>query len=222
MFLAGSLLDQLPGRKYTASLRFFEFAPRSPWPRPATLTRMRHQLPEGLRVALRAPRTAVVGSAGPLRLDEAAKLARESLFESAERLGAVALVVPTPAELTPGARSAELLARYFDGVSRDAGRHLVWAPRGAWEPEQSAELAASLGLVCAYDPIHGERPAGPVVYAQLTAMGYQHNFSTASLEESVESVCLAPFDEAYLSIDSPRSFKQAELLQQLADAAQAN
>lgn len=217
MLMAGSVLDQLPGRKYNASLRFFEFAPRSPWPRAATLTRMRHQLPADMRVALRAPLSAVVGDAGPLRLDDGLRARRDEIAEAAERLGAHLLVIPTPSDLTPGQRSADLLRAYLEGLPR-GGRHIVWAPRGAWELERRVELAGELGLIPAFDPIQEPRPPGPIVYAQLVAIGYQTSFSMATFEDVLECLTGEALQEGFVSIDSPRSFKQAEQLQQLADA----
>lgn len=218
MFAAGALVEQIPGRKYCASLNFFELRPKPPLPRTATLTRMGHQLPDGVRPALRMPRSAVVSSAGPLRLDEAATAMRDAVVDAAERLGARAIVIPTPAELTPGARGRELLARYVEGLPRVANRHLVWSPRGAWEPETKAAVCEELSLVGAFDPIHEPRMPGPIVYATLQALGYQTSFSPATLEEVLETIHTLPFDEAYVSIDSPRSFQQAVQLQQFADA----
>ena len=218
MFAAGALVEQIPGRKYLSSLSFFELRLKSPLPRTATLTRMGHELPDGVAVAVRMPRGAVVSSAGPLRMDAPTLAARDAIIDAAERLGARAQVLPTPAALTPGPRSRELLARYVEALPEVEGRHLVWAPKGAWELEDRITVAAELGLVCAFDPMHEPRPPGSIVYAQLQALGYQTGFSEATLEDVVEVVGSAPFDEAYVSIDSPRSFKQAVQLQQLASA----
>jgi len=221
MFAAGALVEQIPGRKYCGSLKFFELRPKPPLPRPATLTRMGHELPDGVRPALRLPRSAMVSAAGPLRGDAASDAMRDALTDAARRLRACALVIPTPADLTPGARSQELLARYVEALPRVDEQHLVWAPRGAWEPEDKARLCEQLGLVCAFDPLHEPRPPGPIVYATLQALGYQTSFSSATLEEVVDAIHAAPFEQAFVSVDSPRSFKQALLLQQLADAVDA-
>lgn len=213
-FYAGALINHFPGRKYLDALRFFEFSPKSPRPRGATLTRMRHAMPQDTRIALRAPRAALVSEQGPLRSSEhqAAELAWT--LDAAERLGVSALVLPTPPNLMPGSRSRELLKRFSEQLPRAERRHYVWMPQGAWELEEAAELAHGLGLVCGFDPIQQERPAGEIVYARLTAMGAQTGFSEGALLDVFERIAAQPFREAYVSIDSVRSFQQAVRLQQ--------
>lgn len=214
-FYAGALMNHFPGRKYLDALRFFEFSPRSPRPRGATLTRMRHSMPEDMVIALRAPRAALVSDQGPLRASEAQAAELAWTLDAAERLRAQVLVLPTPADLMPSPRSRDLLARFAEGLPQIPGRRYIWAPRGAWEPEHSAEVAHQLGLVCAFDPLQQPRPPGTVVYANLATLGVQTNFSEAMLLDVFERIAAEPFEDAYVSIDSMRSFQQALRMHQV-------
>ena len=87
---------------------------------------------------------------------------------------------------------------------------------GAWERERAEELSAKLGLVLAFDPLVDPRPAGPVAYARLRALGMRRSFSQAALEQTL-SVLNGDGAEgdAFVAIDAPRSLQHALALQQL-------
>ena len=97
--LAGASVERPPGAKYTAELRFAELAPSAPLPKPSTLRRWRHDLPEGfeeweenIRAKQQELRDAVAGSTqilflegylydkpkGKEAFERAAKLCREA------------------------------------------------------------------------------------------------------------------------------------------------
>lgn len=211
----GAAVDRVPGRKYLDALHFFEYAPKPPRPRGATLTRMRHELPSGTIVSLRAPLPALVSELGPLRPSATQQELWHWTLHAADCLDACALVLPTPAELMPGPRSRELLSKWTESLPRDRPRHYVWAPRGAWEPEEASALATQLGLVCAFDPTQQSRPKGPIAYARLTAMGVQTGFSEATLEDVLAAMDTPLCEEAFVVIDAPRSVQLATRLQQL-------
>ncbi|MDD9965735.1 MAG: DUF72 domain-containing protein [Myxococcales bacterium] len=212
MLYAGATVERFPGKKYFASLRFVEFAPRAPLPRASTLTRFAHEMPDEAVIALRAPRAALVSELGPLRPSEAQAQALAWTLDAAERLRARAVVLPTPASLTPGSHSRERIKAFAEALPRPAGRHYVWAPQGLWEEEESAQLAERLGLVRAFDPLFEQRPPGSVVYARLQTLGAQTGFSEATLDDVLERIGDEPFETAFVSIESDRSFKQAERL----------
>jgi uncharacterized protein YecE (DUF72 family) len=219
MLLAGSALDRVPGPKYVAKLRFAELLPRAPLPRPATLRRMRHDLPEGFTLALRAPQSTLCGARGPLRFDAALEAAFAWLLQARDALAAKLLVLPTPADVTPGARDRELLAALCAKIPRAEGQHLVWIPNGPWEPEDAADLARSLGLVLGFDPLLQPKPAGPVTYARLLALGARRSFSDSILERVHDLLTEDADVESFAAIDAERSFDHAVRLQTLADAA---
>lgn len=216
MLLAGSILDRTPGHKYAAGLRFAELSLRAPLPRAKTLCEWRAQLPDGFALALRAPTSAVVSARGPLRIDETLEHSLKWLLDAAQSLAVCAVVLPTPADLAPGARSRELLTTYAARLPRVANRSYVWAPRGLWQPEETAPLCADLGLVLAFDPLQTPRPAGGVVYAELRALGHRKNFSHAALETALDVITAAEFDTAYVSVDSDRGFDIARRLTAIA------
>ena len=214
--LTGSVLDRIPGPKYTAKLRFAELALRAPQPRPATLRRARAQLPEAFVVALRAPKSALVSARGPLRFDAELEQNFSWVLAARDALSAGLVVLPTPADLTPGKRDRDLLAELAARLPRQPGRHWVWEPSGPWQPEEAAALASSLGLVLAFDPLLAERPPGDVAYARLRALGARSSFSDAALEQVLEQLAVVPEAESFVAIDAERSFMAAQRLQRLA------
>jgi hypothetical protein len=219
MLLAGSALDRLPGPKYAAQLRFAELLPRPPLPRTATLRRMRHELPEGLTLALRAPQSTLSSARGALRFDAELERSFEWLLQARDALNAKLVVLPTAADLTPGPRDRELLSTLAARLPREPDRYWVWAPSGPWEVEDAARLASSLDLVLAFDPLLQPRPPGPVVYARLLALGARRSFSDGLLEEVTALLEAEPEAESFVTIDAPRSFEYAVRLQKIADAA---
>jgi hypothetical protein len=220
MLLAGASLDHLPGPKYLAALRFAEVSLRAPLPRASTLRQKRGQLPADVVLSLRAPKSAIVGSRGPLRFDAELEAGLTWLLSARDALGAKLVVLPTPADLTPGARSRDLLAAYVEKLPREPERPFVWAPHGPWEREQAERVASDLGLVLAFDPLEEDCPPGPIAYARLIAIGARRSFSPALLEDALEA--LPPGLPSYAVIESERSFPQASMLQKLANGAQAD
>jgi uncharacterized protein YecE (DUF72 family) len=219
MLLVGCTLDRAPGAKYAAALRFAELDVRAPLPKVGTIHRWREKLPDDFVLSLRAPRAAVVSARGPLRPDDEQARALDWTLRAADAVGARAVVISTPPELTPGARSRDLLAAFAEALPRaDAERMWVWAYRGPWEAPQAHTLAGQLGLVCAFDPLHDERPPGPRVYAQLRALGARTSYSDAVLEDALERINEEPTELGLITIDAQRAFSQASRLQRAIDA----
>ncbi|HEX4352768.1 MAG TPA: DUF72 domain-containing protein, partial [Polyangiales bacterium] len=219
MLHVGALLDRAPGRKYTAALRFAEFAPRGPLPRPGTLASMRAGLPEGFAFSLRAPRNSVSSSRGTLRMDEQLEAGRAWLLSAADALAARAVVFNTPADLTPGARSRDLLREYVGSLPRVDGRHYVWWPQGVWEAPDAQALCAELGLVYGFDPLETRPGPSEIVYATLRAFGHRSGFSLAALSDAVSLVTSHAPKEAFLSVDAERAFDIARRIRGLSDSA---
>jgi uncharacterized protein YecE (DUF72 family) len=219
MLFSGSVVDRMPGPKYLAELRFAELALRAPLPRPATLRRMRGELTAGeLVLSLRAPQSTLVSARGPLRFDAALEQNFAWLLAARDALDAKLLVLPTPADLTPGVRDRELLAKLVARLPRAEGRHYVWAPSGPWEPDQAERVARELDLVLAFDPLYQPKPAGPIAYARLRSLGAQQSFSDALLEDVHALLEADPDAENYVAFDTSRSFNDALRLQKLAGA----
>lgn len=209
-------MDRLPAPGDDAAPGFVELKLKSPLPRVATLRR-RPAMPAATVVALRAPPECISSSAGPLVHTPALERNLAWLDHAAEAVGAVLVVLPTPIEVTPGARSRELLRAYAERLPRPAGRVWVWSPRGPWEPEPAYALAESLGLVCAFEPLHAPRPSGAIAYGQLHGLGVESRLSTPAIERVLDAM-QPEYGSAYVAVDGPHARRHALLLQQLADA----
>jgi uncharacterized protein YecE (DUF72 family) len=217
----GALLDRAPGPKYVGALGFAELGLRPPLPRPATLAQMRKQLPQGFAIAVRAPRASVISSLGPLRATPELDASLTWLLAAADAAEADAVVIPTPAELTPGARSRDLLREYVARLPRPAGRVYVWSPTGVWEQPDMNALANELGLICAFDPLEARRPPGPIAYGTLRALGHRTAFTPAALGDALGRLLTAETELAFLSVDADRGFDIARRARQVATALAA-
>ena len=140
MLLTGCVVDRLP-EPGAAPPRFVELRLRSPLPRIATLRRLGAHGATGV-LALRAPTECITSSAGPLAHTPALERNVTWLDHAAQTLGAALVVLPTPVEVTPGARSRDLLRDYAARLPRPEGRVWVWSPRGPWEPEVSYAMTS--------------------------------------------------------------------------------
>jgi uncharacterized protein YecE (DUF72 family) len=218
MLLVGSVVDRLPGTKYTAKLRFAELALRGPLPRVPTLRRLRAQAPDDMVLALRAPRSTLSSARGPLRFDAELERSFAWLLGARDALAAQVTVLPTPSDLTTGQRDRDLLAELASKLPRAAGSHWVWEPSGPWERDQAERVANDLGFVLAFDPLRDPLPAGDVAYAQLRAIGERRSFSEAILEQVHALLASDPRRQSFVSIDAPRSFAHAVRMQELASA----
>jgi hypothetical protein len=219
MVHVGALIDRAPGRKYTAALRFAEFAPRTPLPRPGGLASLRAGLPADFVLALRAPRSSVVGARGALRMDAELEAGLTWLTAAADALQARAVVLNTPADLTPGARSRDLLREYVSRLPRVPGRSYVWLAQGVWEPADIQLVCNELQLVRGFDPLETLASPGPIAYATLRALGHRAGFSLSALADALERTIQHGPEEAFVTVDADRSFDIAKRLTTLLQQA---
>lgn len=217
LFYAGAVLDRAPGPKYVHSLAFAEIAPAEPLPRAATIAKWRQAFPSGFVPSFVVPAPARRSARGAFRFDDAMKAAFDWARESADALGARFVVVPTGSELTTGQRDRDLLAAWVEAFAAPEGRQIVWHPSGLWDPELAAPFAEKLGVVLAFDPLESVPPEGePLIYARMRAIGLRSRFSETLLLEALDAVLGADADEVFVAIESPRSFKEASRLAELA------
>ncbi len=214
--LAGSVLDRRPGPKYTRNLRFAELRFQDPLPRVATLGRWRDDLPDDFSIALRAPRQAWNSEAGALRFDSSLESGLAWLIEAADRLRAALIVVETGHELTPGQRSRDRLQAYFERFTRREDQTLVWSPTGLWEPETVQRVAQLNGVLGAIDALDAPVPPGEIVYGTMVARGARRSFSHQDLDTVAHRLAQSGVPNAFVVIDSNRSFQEASLLQTIA------
>jgi uncharacterized protein YecE (DUF72 family) len=213
--LAGALLERPPGPKYKTVLGFAELAPPNPLPKPGTLAKWRQGLPEGFELGLRAPEVTWNTTDGPLRAGPALDDGLTWLSEASEALGASILVVATGAAVTTGARDRDRLRSYFGRLPRRSGLTIVWRPTGLWEPESVQSMSRSLGITGGFDAVDDPVPRGDIVYGTLRAEGLRRSFSHAQLLDVIDKLHACEATRAYVSVDSPQSFREARLLQTL-------
>ena len=215
--LAGALLERPPGPKYTSDLRFAELSPQAPLPKPGTLAKWRQKLPEGFKLALRAPEASWQSPAGPLRPSSQLDAGLKWLSEAADALQVSAIVISTSAAVTTGARDRERLREYFARMPRTEGRLIVWKPRGLWEPETLQTMANTLSVVGGFDAVDDPVPGANVVYASLLAEGLRRSFSHAQLLDVLDKLQSSAASRAFVTIESSQSFPEARLLQALSE-----
>jgi hypothetical protein len=127
----------------------------------------------------------------------------------ADILGAIAIVLHTGAELTPGARDRGLLADFVERL-KPSGRMIVVDPRGLWEHEEAASFATSIGAVYAFDALENDAPAGDLIYARVRPMGARPRLTEGYIMMIAERLVSAA--EAYVSIDSENPLRDLKRL----------
>ena len=231
----GTSLTRPPSGRYAASFRFAELNLRPPLPRTRTLKGFRDHVPEDFTMSLRAPRSTMRGAAGPMRFDPDLERELGWLVNAIEAVGASFLVLPTAGDLTTGKRDRDLLREYIERLQAllakrredptqaapQAGAttrplRIVWEPRGLWEPEDAIPFAMELDVLYAFDPLDSAVPPGEMVYARLASIGNRTRFNEGLLETVWENILEARPIHAYVMIDSPKSFREAERLRQIA------
>ena len=213
--LAGALLERPPGPKYTAELGFAELAPQNPLPKPATLAKWRKGVPKGFELGLRAPESTWNPPEGPLRAGAELDEGLSWLADAAEAMEASVLVVTTGATVTTGARDRDRLRAYFERLPRRDGLTIVWRPAGLWEPDAVQSMARSLGVTGGFDALDDPAPRGDIIYGSLLAEGLRRSFSHAQLLDVIDTLGGSGAQRAYVTVDSPQSFREARLLQAL-------
>ena len=218
--LAGALLERPPGPKYAAALRFAELAPQNPLPKPQTLAKWRKGLPDVFELALRVPRSVWNPPEGPLRNTEQLEDGLDWLSKATESLRPSLLVLATGASVTTGARDRERLRGFIDRLPRRDGTRIVWRAAGLWEAAAVQSFARTLGIVGGFDPMSDPAPRGDVAYGSLSAEGLRRSFSHALLLDVIDGLHACEANKAYVTIDSPQSFREAGLLQSLSEGGE--
>lgn len=214
---AGTVLPEPPGPKYLKALDFVELAPVEPLPRVSTVQRWAERIPEGFLTSFVVPPAARRSARGAFRFDDAMRSAFEWAKEAAELVRARFVVVPTGSEITTGQRDRDLLAAWLEAFALPEGRDLVWHPTGLWDRELALPFAEKLGVILAFDPLESEPPTGDrLLYARLRGVGMRSRFSETMLLDILDGLQSSDADDAFVAIDSPRSFKEATRLAQLA------
>jgi hypothetical protein len=160
-------------------------------------------------------------SQGAFRDDPKTSAGAKWLIESGTALAADAIVVSTGADLTPGPRDRERLARWAGHLLSRSQRPVVWQPGGLWESEDAEALATSLGLVCAFDPLEGPAPAGPIAYARVRALGARARLGDGLLRSVVDVLSEASAETVYLAIEAEDAVRKARRTSDILEALAA-
>jgi len=212
---SGALLTRLPGPKYAAALEFAEVELPSPMPTARTLRRWQELAVGRVTLGLVVPDVATTSPKGPLRFDAAMEEALARTQEAAAIFGARFIVLPTKSDVTTGPRDRDLLTAW---VGRwEATTHtLVWHPSGLWDAEIARPFAKKLGVLLAFDPLEVRPEGGPTLYARLRAVGTRKRFNETLLLETVDRLASSGAQDAFVSLDSPKSFAEAQRMAALA------
>jgi uncharacterized protein YecE (DUF72 family) len=147
-------------------------------PRPGTGRKWRSEAPTRLGFSIQAPRALFEepprgsplpgnrAAYGGFRTSDENLALWEATLRFAEAIEAGTLVILSPAEFTPSGANRSALQRFMSEVER-GDIEIVWEPRGPWEPERAAEIAAGLGLTLAVDPLRDAPPPAPTAYLRL-------------------------------------------------------
>ncbi|NNE18091.1 MAG: hypothetical protein HKN10_06410 [Myxococcales bacterium] len=127
------------------------------------------------------------------------------------------VVIATSAAVTTGARDRQRLRAYFARIPRTKGRIVAWKPTGLWEQEAVQAMAPRLSVLGGIDAIADPAPSVDVAYATLVAEGLRRSFSYAQLQDVYDKLQGAGAARAYVTIESPQSFREARLLQALSE-----
>ncbi len=200
-----------PRERYQSRLHYVEYALRPPIPSPKVLAGWKKHRPEGFEHGLVASPTLWGDPSWPLRDQAALRAELDRLANQVDALGARVLVLRTPMAVSPGSvalgRFTPVLER-----ARKVADVVVWDPSGPWEPEAARAHASAFGVVVACDPLHDE-VQGPVVYARMRGLGFDHRYHVGRLEEIVEK--LSGCDEAWVVFESSHGWREACGLQGL-------
>lgn len=192
--------------QYAKRLRFVEWTPPEPTPRPGTLGRWRTELPASFRFALVAPSSLWGERDWPLRDAAALERGLQWLGHAVAALKPEVLVLRSPPAVRPGTAGLRRLKELFPRVERLAER-LVWDPVGLWEREEALAEVAGTKVVVACDPLHDAPKSEAVVYARIRGLGTQRRLHAGRLEDV--ALALRDSQVAYVVFDSEDALAEA-------------
>jgi len=134
-------------------------------------------------------------------------------IDFATAVGAEAILLLTPASLTPSPANLARFEAFLGAIDRSDST-LVWEPRGPWEHEHAWQVARANDLVLAVDPLRDEPADGPLAYLRLgpfAAMGSR--VGIYDLERIAEAA--SRFERAFCLFDTPRALDDARNLKRV-------
>jgi hypothetical protein len=215
----GAALNALPGPRYFAKHGLVELHPSISFPKTATLSRWRAQIPEACEVAIAVTRRTHAGKAGALRFDKPG--AQGWVDDSIATLRPRFVVLATGPELSTGSRDRALLEAFVASVQA-RGPRVVWQPRGLWEAEVARTLAERIGCLLALDllgtdpttlaPVLPQPAVGGIVYGRIQAIGVHARLGDGHLRRALDEAVATGADEVRLVVESEDAYRRASRL----------
>lgn len=162
--------------------------------RPQTLAKRREELPDSLGLVVRCHRDLTFArkddpGAGLLRDSETVEKAWAATINSAQAARAAAVLLRSPADLTPTQRHRDALIRAGARIAQDLpGTFAIWEPRGLWGAEDLVEVAGAAGFIPGFDPLADEGPEddGPAFFRLAGPGGVRARYGQDDLVEVLE------------------------------------
>jgi uncharacterized protein YecE (DUF72 family) len=176
----------------------------APVPKGPTLRAWRRKVPPAFVFSVVLPK-----AVGELRPSPELDKALEQALAVARDVEARCLVIATPASITPTDLNRKRLAALVARIPHDAVT-LAWEPRGLWDTEEAAEVAAKLGITLVVDAAREPAPKGPFAYFRLRGLGEATRLSPANIEKVASE--LQGRRESYVIIETAGAALVAETL----------
>lgn len=139
--------------------------------------------------------------------------------EQAANVEAERILLETSAAFVPSSANKLALENFVKNwADLDPGMKLIWHPAGFWEREEAAELAASIGIILAIDPLVDVKeslPAGSEAYFQMLGRhGMLDSYSDDDMPRILDAA--SHYDEATVVFRTQASLADAARLARLA------
>jgi len=135
--------------------------------------------------------------------------------EFAKELKAKALVMITPARVTPQGQLAKAMSRFLGSVER-GGIPVVWEPHGPWEREQVERFAKENDLIVATDPLRDEVIDGDLVYFRLGPFAASGSrMGTYDLERIADAAGTCRAKQVFCLFETQRALEDAVNLKKI-------
>ena len=208
---AGCVSERLPFEKYAKALPFVELALRTPLPKLNKLRSWRQSMPNDLKVSVVIPTGCYCTKEEVFASKQIASEEVTWLVEAATSTQANFLIFVTPAKFGPGVQDRQRMKAFVDDLKTKVDAKLVWEPKGMWEIEAAAEFAKELDIIVAVDLLGKDKaPRSNTMYIREHAMGLRQRFGDSAIYDIIENLYEAKPEEAYIALDSDRSFDEAK------------
>lgn len=156
----------VPATKYLREFDMVEIADTAIGvPGPALVRRWRREAPEKFVFTALAPREVTANGFEPTAEGEAAW---STFVPIARELGAVAMVVTSPAELALSKKARASARTMFERLSDGAATKLIWEAPPEWPLKDAEATVKDLDVVVARDPLrHPPVQKAPLAYYRL-------------------------------------------------------